>query len=170
MWQWGTQSEVPLSAINCSGSLLWRKDCSLTFTADVGRTVKEGILLSSHLCWWSRVLVWSGPMQTVLCSSLLALQNCCLQPSWHPFSPPDIPSAWQKWPKWSRREGMVVLLVWLLLETGKNWWKWGKEVSDTWTGLESPQVPKIIYLSSVKWSRTLGCFDAYPNPFFLPVG
>lgn len=84
-WQWGTQSEVPLSEIICSRSLLWRKDWSLIFTAGVGRMVKEGNLLSSHVCWWSRVLISSGSMQSLFCSSVLALQSC-LQLSWHPFS------------------------------------------------------------------------------------
>lgn len=56
-----------------------------------GRMVKEGNLLSPHLRWLLRVLVWSGPMRTLFSNS------------WHhraaalsPFSLPEMPQMEQK--------------------------------------------------------------------------
>lgn len=80
----GSGEHKALSAINCSRSLLGRKDCCLTLTADVGRMVKKG-----NLIVFSLVLMVQG-----------VILVCSAARSWHcraaAFSPPDILSAWQK--------------------------------------------------------------------------
>lgn len=99
MWQWGTQREIPLSALNSSRSLLWRKDCSLT--ADEGT-----IHLQQMWEGWQRKEIYCLPT----CADgpehyfgQVPCRLCSAAHSWHcraaAFSPPDIPSARQKLPK-----------------------------------------------------------------------
>lgn len=83
MWQWGIESQVPLAAINCS--LLWRKDCSLKFTADTGKMKEKGNLYSLICSPLLLLIQWDfGQVPWgLLCGLFLAPQGCHIQPSWH---------------------------------------------------------------------------------------
>lgn len=158
MWQWGIQSRVPLAAINCSWSLLWRKDFSLIFTADTGKMVEKGnsyfLIVSPFLLMIQSITV-DRSMQTLFCSSLLAPQSCCLQPAGQPSTlPRNAPNG---------TEGKGQCYSW----TGPCK-KWGKKAVKVRKGSlgyvdrarDSSMYPTCKPSSSVKRSKIVVCFGA----------
>lgn len=85
-------------------------------------------------------------MQTLSCSSLLALRSCCLQLSWHPFSLPEMTQTEQR-----GRDGGTSGLA--LARNEKKWWRQGREVSDTWRGKLSGILMPILVHFSCLWGK-----------------